>query len=345
MRAFGAGNKDVADMPDYIYLDSNVFWLMKPTDKDFDEGLHDTIERIRGRFRLPFSEAHLLDIAASDKPGNEANVKRDLTFLATASQGYAAAFHGGPIMPSGELDPSPGPLPGGGLPWVVHPRIEDVAAVYRDISKGPPQEPSFLFEGTSHEVNLNKLHKNHPLRRLLQAAGGIYSPELLQVYVQELWDGRDAPETYRTFREWASKACGMLGAKGTLLGPEGMEGLAPLKALMAARTPDEIAALLLDATDAFCLIKHERLDDLPWPERLVRAYHLLDFHAEVWESVNKRNLPSNIRVDSKHLIHAAGMKHLVTCDEGFAEKAKVVFSAFGIRTRVSDTSRFKAIFS
>jgi hypothetical protein len=65
----------------------------------------------------------------------------------------------------------------------------------------------------------------------------------------------------------------------------------------------------------------------------------------MWERINRKNRPSNMRVDAKHLIYAAGMKHFVTCDEGFAEKAKVVFAAFGVRTKVSDASGFKAIFS
>jgi hypothetical protein len=335
----------VADKPGYIYLDSNAFWGMKPTDKDFDEDFRDTVERLRGRFRFPFSEAHFLDIAVCDHPGNEANVQRDLKFLATASRGYGVAFHEGQDRPPEEFDPAESPVPGCRLPWIVCGRVEDVAAEYHAMPKVLPVELSILFEGTSHEVNLNKLHKTHPLRRLLQASGGVYSPELLLTYAQELWDGRDDPETYRTFREWASKAGGSLGAKGTLLGPEGMEGLAPLKALIAARTSDEIVPLLLEATNALCSINRQRLEDLPWPERLVRAYNLLDLHPKMWESVNKKNRPSNLRVDSKHLIRAAGMKHLVTCDEGFAKKAKVVFLAFGIRTQVSDTSRFKAIFS
>lgn len=339
------GDKDVADTPGYIYLDSNAFWVMKPTDKDFDEDFRDTVERLRGRFKFPFSKAHFLDIAVSDQPGNEANVERDLAFLAQVSQRYAVVFDHGIAKPPEEFDPTPGPVSGGGLPWVVRGQFDDVAAEYRNMPKAFPEEPSFRFEGTSHEVNLNKLHKPHPLKRLLQAAGGVFSPEILQVYAQELWDGRDNPGTYRTFRECVSKACESLGAKGTLLGPEGVEGLAPLKALMTARTPEEVTPLLLEATDALCSINGQRLNGLLWPDRLVRAYHLLDFHAEMWEPVNKKNRPSNMGVDSEHLVHAAGMKHLVTCDQGFAKKAKVVFSAFGIRTRVSDVSGFKAIFS
>jgi hypothetical protein len=331
-------------MPDYVYLDSNAFWLMKPEDKDFDGEFRNTIERLRQRYRFPFSEAHFLDIAAGDLPGKEHYVARDLAFLAEVSQGYGVALDEGERKPPDESGPAPGPVPGGGLPWIVHPRFRDVAAEYRTMPKDLPQEPSFHFEGTSHEVNLNKLHKNHPLRQLLQAAQGVFSPELLQGYAAVLWEGRDDPKTYRTFREWAAAACEMIGAKGTLLGPDTAEGLAPLKTLMSAKEPNEISATLVKATDTLCLIKRERLESLPWPERLVRAYNLLDFHPDLWEPISKKNRPSNMRLDSKHLIYAAGAKHFITEDRRFAAKATVTFTAFGIKTKVSDRLEFMARF-
>jgi hypothetical protein len=225
-------------MPDYVYLDSNAFWLMKPEHKGFNEEFRNTVQRLQKRYRFPFSEAHFLDIAAGDSPGNEHYVARDLAFLMKVSQGYGVALDEGKQRPPDEFGPTLGPLPGGGLPWIVHSRFSDVAAKYHTEPKDLPQKPSFHFEGTSHEVDLNKLPENHPLRQLLQAAQGVLSPQLLQDYATILWEGRDDPKTYLTFRTGAAEACKMIGAKDTLLGPDTAEKLAPFKVLMSAKGPD-----------------------------------------------------------------------------------------------------------
>lgn len=146
---------------------------------------------------------------------------------------------------------------------------------------------------------------------------------MLKDYVVTLWDIRNDHETYRNFRDWAANACEMIGAKGTLLDPNAAEGLAPLKELISAKTVNKISGTLVNATNAHCLMKRERLENLPWPERLVTAYNLLDFHTELWEPINKKNRPSNMKLDSKHLIYSAGAKHFVTGDKRFAAKAAV----------------------
>lgn len=347
LRWRAAGVKGTPTMADYVYLDSNVFWLMKPEHQMYNEEFLGTVERLRRRYKFPFSEAHFLDIAAGDLPGKEAYVERDLAFLAEISQGRAVKLCEEARRPPDQYDPAPGPVPGGGPPWIVHVRFEDIAAGYRNMPKDLPQKPSFHVAGTSHEVGLNKVAQDHPMRPLLEAAGGMLSPELIKDYLDRLWEHKDDPDIYRSFREWVGKACEQIGSPCTLLAADAgsMERAVPFKALMSAKTPEGITAALAKATDALCLMRGERLDGLSWPERLVRAYSLLDFHSDLWDKINRNNRPSNMRRDSKHLIYAAGAPHLVTEDGRFAAKAKVVFSAFGVGTKVSNMSEFKIKFN
>jgi len=336
-----------AAMPGYVYLDSNAFWLMKPDHLKHDQEFAETVRDLRRRYRFPFSVAHFLDIMAGDLPGKEAYIEYDLAFLAEASQGHAVDLDEDERRPPEQVHPVPGPMPGNGLPWIVHYDYErsDVAAQYRRMPKDAPAQPSFRVIGSSHQVDLAKVSNHHPMKPLLEMADGMLSPEVLKGYLEILWASRDDPDVYKAFRKSVVEACGQIGAEGTFLTRETAERLGPLRALMAAETTEEIALTLGPAADALASMRGMKFDDLRWPARLVNSYHLLAFHTDLWDKINKGNRPSNMRRDATHLTYAAGAKHFVTCDGRFAAKAKVAFSAFGITTRVSDLSQFKALFS
>jgi hypothetical protein len=330
-------------MPDYVYLDSNVFWGMKHDAVHPDADFRTLIECLRPRYRFPFSEAHFLDVAVSDQPGNEANVIRDLTFLTEVTDGYALGLNHDPQMPPDYLNPSPGPLPEGGLPWIVIDRIPDVIALYRGMRREESWQPSFHVEGTSHKVDLQRLDRNHPMRPFLEHSDGTMSPAMIQSFLQHLSENISDPSVYKSFRQSAGTATKQIGKSDSLLASDTamIERLAPLMALIAAETPKEMAKTLVKATNVICWLSRTNIDSLLWPDRLVRAYSLLDFNAGMRDKIDRKNLPSNMWRDSKHLFYAAGAKHLITEDNSFMKKARIVFSAFGVRTKVSSMSEFK----
>lgn len=334
-------------MPDYVYLDTNAFWNMKPEHPQHDQEFAATVRRLQRRYRFPFSEAHFLDTASGDLLGSESYIERDLTFLAEASQGQAIALDDDERRPPEEVHPVLGPMPGNGLPWIVHRdyRLNEVADLYRCMPQDASTQPSFLVIGSSHQVDLSQIPDHHPMKPLLEKAGGVFTSEVLKKYIDILWAGRDAPNVYKEFRKSVEEACQSIGSEGRLLTPEAAERFAPLRELMAAETTEEITLKLGSAAETLAFLAGQKFNDLPWPARLVNSYHLLAFHTDMWEKINKDNRPPNMRYDAKHLIYAAGAKHLVTHDKRFAAKAKVVFSAFGIKTKVSDLSKFKTLFS
>tara|TARA_R110000868_G_scaffold10357_2_gene51034 strand:+ start:2654 stop:3682 length:1029 start_codon:yes stop_codon:yes gene_type:complete len=339
-------------MLEYIYLDSNAFWVMKPKHPSVDDDFRETVARLHEDYRFPFSEAHFVDIAASDKPGNEHNVKYDLNFLGYVSRGNCVSLSLETRKPPEELYPTVGPIPG--KDWIIHPHFDDVAAAYREMDKSDPQElQANLFTNLFRDfygekkvaVEIADVPKEHPLLDFLKVANGLLSAEVLQDYMADFWMHRNDPLPYKHFRQWVVDALNKSAEKNAILGPDRANKIADLTKFFSARTVDDITDTLVNAANVLCLIRGEVLDDLSWPQKLVTAYNLLSFHPERWDKINKDNRPSNMMCDSKHLVYAAGAAHFVTADKRFAAKATVTFSAFGIGTEISDLADFKAKFS
>jgi hypothetical protein len=327
-------------MQKYIYLDSNAFWQMKLEHPYFDHDFQNLVQRLHQRYRFPISQAHFLDLAVSDKPGNEARLKRDLEFLSSASKGYVVTIDLVKRPPE-EYLPTEGPIPGRG--WILHHQVDDLVSAYRATDKNMPVDTVVQLNGTSHVVDLNQISDKHPYKTLLQENYGLYTPQVVEKYLQQLRNNRNDPKTYKEFRQAVCDELVKLGDPTTLLG-HNTSGLEPLLEFLSAKGINEVTKTLVDATNVLLDMQTGNIAKLPWTTKIQGAYGLLDFHVENRDKIKKGNTPYNLHVDTHHLLYAAGANHLVTQDQAMAKKSEIVFKAYGIKSKVSTISDFKLKF-
>lgn len=332
-------------MADYVYLDSNAFWLMKPDHPRFDSDFKATVARIGHRYRFPFSEAHFRDIAAGDKPGNEPFIEKDLAFLETVSNGRAVVLEQVEKRPSDELSPVGSPIPGSEGPWITHYVVDNVAKLYRNSPKAKSAGRFVSNAEGSHPVAMDIIPDDNPMKKHLLENDGIMSSTVFDSFIQEFRERFNEPKYYKNFRKYVTIAASRIGMKDNIMGQSVAEKLESFQVFVTANSVKEISNSVLEAARVIAWLKGESFDNLTWPEKLLRSYSLLDYNQYVSDSISNKNRPSNMMIDANHIIYAACAKHFVTMDGGFHKKAGIIFSALNVSTRVSDLSSFKSIFS
>lgn len=335
-------------MAKYIYLDSNAFWLMKRDHADFNPEFLRIVQKLGTRYKFPFSSAHLRDIALGDKPGKSEYVENDLRLLMQLSKGDAVDLDMAMDMPTSHVSPIANPISGGEGPWITQGRIDNIIPEYQKIRAHDydksSQRVSSDFQGESYSVDMAQIPDGHPMKAHLARNGGILSPKVFSDFLDEIKAKIGDPDYYKNLRKFIVRANNGIGKKNTLLGREGGDPYLPIKDFSLAKTEEEASRLIVDGARALASIKEEEFDDYPWQRKISSAYTLLDFNQYFHDKINNGNQPINMRIDTDHLIYAAGASHLVTNDATFEKKARVIYLAFGITTKVSGIRSFLAKF-
>lgn len=315
---------------DYVYLDWMVFQYMKhSTVKDSINGIEflNTVNKLKKKYRFPFSEGHLCDLAISFSPSNLENVKSDLLFINSLSSNYALGTDKNEkIIPINNVD---------------------IYKLFNEIVMEVQDDLNINVSGDSHIIDMELLPKNDLFRPFLEKNNGVLDSNVMKNLMEQIWDSMDDPDFYKKFRDQVSKLKEKFDGGNTLISTESsyFKGILPFLDFLLSENPDDFIDTFDDVIKSFCSINGRCFDKLKVGEKIELAYSILDFNPKYREKkINKKNKPSNLRRDCKNLYFASQAKYYVTEDSATFKKSTFVCKALSLRVKVLSMSEFMAKF-
>lgn len=323
---------------EYIYLDWNVIQYAKnPRQGRMDEELAQLIRRLSKKYRIPYSEAHLRDLASGFSEETKKYVDDDLKFLSDITKSDALVF----IINAQNGQEHIG----------IQPREceEDFAAIINAIKDEENIAIEFSPNGDAgFPVEVSMLDQGDVFLESLKNNNGELNSLVMSQVLKELWDNRDNPELYKRFRRQAQKVVEHLKARPNTLINESTtiySELAPFFKYLSLKKEQEIEEIFLPALVAFAKLSDRDFENLSMGAKIELAYGLLDFQPIFSEKVNNKNRPSNQLRDLNHFLSASNAKIFVTEDTGSLRKSRFLIRALGMRVKALNISEFIARFS
>ncbi|WP_322053667.1 hypothetical protein [Paraburkholderia bannensis] len=323
---------------EYIYLDWNVIQYAKnPRQGRMDETLAPLIKRLSKKYRIPYSEAHLRDLASGFSDKTRKYVYDDLEFLPDITKSDAIVF----LRNEQNGQDSIG----------IQPRNckEDFASILSEIKNEENIDIKFFPSGgVGFSVDISMLDQEDVFLESLKNNNGELNSSVISQVLQELWDNQNNPDFYKRFRRQVQKVVEHLEARPNTLINESTTArseLAQFFKYLSLEKEEEIEEIFLPALAAFAKLSGRDFERLSTGEKMDLAYSLLDFQPIFSEKVNKKNRPSNQLRDLKHFLSAANARIFVTEDAGSLGKSRLVIRALGMRVKALNVSEFIARFS
>jgi hypothetical protein len=305
----------------FIYLDWNVIQYIKHGIKNEKFNGPDFLElmkKIGKRYKFPFSDGHLKDLARSVCPENKEEVQKDLTFLEQISQGYAVSnsTNGDPLMQ----------VP----PGVARDHLEFIL-----------QEKNFDPEDTKisikqQHINTGALKESDFGYSAIISENGLLNEKSVASMLVDIEKCKDDPALYKKLRKNIQTLKENFRERDTVISKESayFKSFEPFLDWVIAEDLSEVRDRFPEALAAFSAISHEVFAEQPIEKKIQISYILLDFNPLFSEKINKKNTHSNIQRDMNNLLFAKDAQYFVTEDSATYEKAKEVTSALLLNVRV-----------
>lgn len=305
----------------FIYLDWNVIQYVKhgiKNEKFNGPDFLKLMKKIGKRYKFPFSDGHLRDLARSVRPENKEEVQKDLDFLEEISQGYAVSnsTNGDPLMQ----------VPRG----VARDHLEFILQE----KKFDPEDIKISI--TPQHIDTDTLKKSDFGYSAIISEGGTLNEKSISLMLADMAKCKDDPDLYKKLRKNIQALKENFRERDTVISKESayFKSFEPFLDWVIAEDLSEVRDKFSAALTAFSAISHEVFAEQPIEKKIQISYILLDFNPLFSEKINKKNTHSNIQRDMNNLLFAKDAQYFVTEDGGTYEKAKEVASALGLNVRV-----------
>lgn len=325
-------NNDIISK-EYILLDWNVIQYLKKPRNICDEECKKLLKALHKRYAFPFCEAHLRDLAKNYSKSNKSLVDNDLFFLQQLSNSVVIAtddnyeeFHLTRYSPA-----------------KLFQEIINEDTVKPNIS--PETNPQLIFK-----VDMDLLDQAHPMRNMLEQTDGIYSPEIMSNWLNNLFEPLfNEIDDYKRFRTYLKKLKDDLqnfantNTYDTLFKSLILKYAMPFINSLEIQDKNELASIWKEVITSWL---HMDLPSIPFGTLITVAYNMLDLHPLFSEKLKKgKNTLSNITRDSKMIYYASSSKYFITEDKRCFEKATFIFKALNCNSRVIGIEQFVQKFS
>ena len=309
----------------YIYLDWNVIQYMKHsivTDSVDGVAFSTLIKKLSKKYRFPFSEGHLRDLAISFKPENIALVEDDLKYLSELSAGYALGLDENENIK------------------VIN--DVDIYKTFEDITEEPNIEPHIEITGENYSIDMEKLPKINLLKQLLESNNGVMDVNVMKDFLSQLLAHIDDPEYYKLFRKNVSELKKRFVCTDTVIDKQSdyFKSITPFLYFLVTDDLQVLESNFNDAMRAFGFINGKIFDSFKQGRKIEQAYALLDLHPKFRDKINKKNRPSNISRDIKNLFFASQAKYYITEDQSTYKKASFVCKVLSLDVKILNMSTF-----
>ncbi|CAG7839633.1 hypothetical protein IRP62_07085 [Clostridium botulinum] len=311
----------------YIYLDWNVIKYMKEPrlDKgDLDNRFKDMIFRLKGKYKMPYSMAHIKDRANNYKSEYYDKVKEDFDFAETINDMLCLGIH----------DASP---------VIVQ---ESMMKCFNDYITEPEKKLSIKDEDMicSFNVDMTRMDISHPMYDFFKSHGGRYSAQNMGIFLKEMYASIfEDVSRYKILREYIKK----MDLKNNFnqaysLGEKIMLDrlLYHMFSFLDSFKDDEetlIKKWPKIAEKWFSLNNEYVGSDL----LLIQGYTLLDMHPLFNDKLKKgKNTLDNIIRDGNHCFYASKGQYFVSEDAYTRKKTAFLYAAYDIKTKVVSEAEF-----
>lgn len=306
---------------EYIYFDWNVIKYMKTSDFRGPE-LYNKVKQLKDLYNFPYSEAHILDLYTSYSIENIENIANDLNFLMDISQNRILAAV---TMYSTNMC----------LVKDAHKFFIETVDIK---SKEKKETLEFkLPEFVPVKIDIPKLESNDPFYKILVENKGILDSNVMQNFLSNCWNLQDDPNFYKVIREKINQIKEKIESDNTVLSKEELlfKQILPFLEFLTNSNPEEnIENFETLVLNSFCVCQGKDIHTMNIGEKLSIAYSILDFHKNYRDKINKKNNPSNLRRDIKHLCFAFTAKYYVTEDKSNLKKVLFLKEAFKLDVKV-----------
>lgn len=324
----------------YILLDWNTIkHLKKPRDdeknKEWDKELKLVVHNLKKKYKFPYCEAHLVDLAESYSEKNLPFIKSDLEFLSELSEEIALC------CTENEEEFS----------MVKYPVSKLFDEIIKEEKKKPNITPDMNPQGI-YKIDMNKIDKSYPMYDLLKSKKGVLGPGIMANYLNELYEQiftqKDAYENMRNFMPKIKEL--IKNNKNNYLIKEDEQYFNYLLMCMNSfldsldKNEEELMPIWKEVTENYLLITHKK-EEINKSLLITIAYNLLDLHPLFKDKLNKKNTAVNIVHDSKTILYASSAKYFVTGDKHCYRKSKFILKAWNLPTEVLTEKEFIAKFS
>ncbi|MDC4899456.1 hypothetical protein NQ997_06350 [Acinetobacter baumannii] len=158
------------------------------------------VNKLKKKYRFPFSEGHLCDLAISFSPSNLENVKSDLLFINSLSSNYALG-----IDENEKIIPI---------------NMVDIYKLFNEIVMEVQGDLNINVSGDSHIIDMELLPQNDLFRPFLEKNNGVLDSDVMKNLMEQIWDSMDDPDFYKKFRNQVSKLKEKFDEGNTLISTE-----------------------------------------------------------------------------------------------------------------------------
>ena len=312
----------------FILLDWNIVKALKSPHNDKERDLMFLLQKLQKKYATPFCESHLRDLKKGYSADTKPLVDDDLNFLGTLSRNTALI-----INESGDITTySP-----------VDPKSAFAQLLSKSLDNNSPDLSTVNIPPYEFFVDFSALADDHPLKELLGTTNGACTPAIINAFLKEKYDDIFFDKnTYKIFRNYTPKVLNDI----TMNSPEMFDKFSlALPFYEALKLPeDKLVDVWKNVTESW--LKQSLGETIPFGTHLTCAYTMLDMHPAFYDDLKKKkNTLDNITRDANMIYYASFAEYLITEDKECYRKAKFIFKAFDIKTKVMKISEFLATFS
>lgn len=301
-------------MKKVIYLDWNIFQDL--IQKRRGEGLSENLDAAKRRgYRIVYSFAHMRDLS---RCSNQEYVENDLSEVSKLTDNWYVGLKLNEDI----------------FEYVQYPPKAVINEVYKQQAESEKAAVSSPYRFPPYAVDMAQISNENILTPYLRKHHGVMSQELFDEFVSELYDTMFTDhKIQKNFRDSLKEVVGIGNPAFAFFLDMPM-----YKHLFSSK--DVIVENLEDIVNSFLSLSNKKLDTIPLGEKITTTYNILDFFPAFSEKIKKNNNIRNIATDAEHLFLASDSRFFLCGDNKMLEKAKIVYKAYGVKTKVYERELF-----
>lgn len=311
----------------YVYLDSNIIQYIKnSTVSGHINGpeFNEVVKSLSRKYKFPYSEGHLCDLAAKYKPENKTCIDQDLEFIFKLSNGHVLGF-----------DPEENLL-------VVQKTKSTMLNSFNKLLNKTPPVIDIDVKGESYSVNTKQMSDKDLFKSTIKSNADILDPAVMKSVLENHWQNIDDPAFYKSFREQVSNLKKKFKETDTILDQDSdyFKKIMPLLNFLAANNFSMYRQNFDDVINSFLAINGRSSNGMKIGKKIQLVYSILDFNPNFRDKINNKNRPTNMVRDINNLIFASQAEYYVTEDQSTLKKARFVCDALSLNVKVLTMSDF-----
>jgi hypothetical protein len=200
--------------------------------------------------------------------------------------------------------------------------------------KRRPEPAEFNFKFQPYIVDKDKISNDNVLIPFLERYNGIMSAELMDSFVAHLLE--NGLNDYKLQRNFRNSIIEII--KINQPATEEIKQWPIYNYLLSSE--EEIKSKFITIFESFLKMDGRSIELISEEEKFTTAYGVLDFFPAFKEKIEKKNNMRNMLTDALHVYIASHCSYFICGDTSSIKKAKLIYQAFNIKTRVYHVDDF-----